>query len=293
MATIQSDRMPSSDIGALRQWTIRPGKAELDPDGFARRRRWERIVLGIGVPVVLLALWEIAFQLHWIDGRYFPGPSRIAETAVAMIASGQWLSDLGATTRTLFVGGGIGFVVGGLVGILLSSFRRVRHALEPTLGAIYTIPKVALLPLLLLIFGLGDLPQYILVGAAIFFIAWLSVMEAVLEIPEGYREASEAFGVRGLQMFRHVVMPAILPAVFVALRIAIGQAVLVVITVEYLVGQQGTGFRIWHSWSLFAADQMYVGIVTVALLGFVLQEVVKAVGSVAVPWSSGRMARSK
>jgi len=274
-------------------WEILPGRAETNPVGHARRRRWERRLLGVATPVVLLLMWELAYREGWINPQFFPGPSRIVDAAIDMIRSGQWFSDLRVTLKTLAVGGGGGFVAGAIVGTVLASFRLLRYALEPTLGSFYTIPKLALLPLMLLIFGLGDLPGQLLVGLGIFFISFLTVLEAVLEIPEGYREAAASFGVRGLTLVRHVVLPAITPALFVGLRISIGQAVLIVITVEYLIGTKGIGFRIWHSWSLFAADQMYVGIVTVALLGFLLQSIVKFIGAKVAPWSSGVAARDK
>jgi ABC-type nitrate/sulfonate/bicarbonate transport system permease component len=293
VTAVELDRTTAPEVTDRKVWDIAPGRAEIDPAGHARKVRWQRRLLGILTPVVLLVLWEVAFQVGWIDARFFPGPSRIAESAVEMIRSGQWFSDLGVTLRTIFIGGGGGFLAGALVGTILASFKRLRFALEPTLGALYTIPKLALLPLMLLIFGLGDLPGQLLVGLGIFFISWLTVLEAVLQIPEGYREAASSFGVRRLRAVRHVVLPAILPALFVGLRISIGQAVLIVITIEYLIGDKGIGFRIWHSWSLFAADQMYVGIVTVALLGFVLQSVVQFVGAKVAPWSSGNAARGK
>jgi len=276
-----------------RVWSIVPTNAEIDPLGFARRLRSKKLLLGLALPVVLVVLWEVASQLQWIDARFFPGPSRIAQSAVGMIASGQWFLDVGATLRTIVTASLAGFLAGGAVGMLMGSLATVRYLAEPILSAFYTIPKIALLPLMLLIFGVGDTPAYLLVGLGIFFISWISALEAVLAIPTGYREAAEAFGVRRWAMFWHVTLPAVLPAIVVALRIAIGQAVLIVIMIEYLMGKQGIGYRIWHSWSLFDANSMYVGIVTVALLGYALQFLVKALGTRLVPWSGGISAAEK
>ncbi|WP_172978310.1 ABC transporter permease [Microbacterium sp. SYP-A9085] len=276
-----------------RVWRITPTRAELDPVGHGRRRRRRKIMLGVLTPVVLLAVWELAAQLGWIDARFFPGPSRIFAAAIQMIASGQWFLDVAVTLRTIGTASLAGFLAGVIVGVLMGAVSTLRYLVEPTLSAFYTIPKIALLPLMLLIFGIGDTPGYLLVGLAIFFIAWISTLEAVLTIPTGYREAAEAFGVKGWRSFTHVVLPAILPAIFVALRIAVGQAVLIVIMVEYLMGANGIGYRIWHSWSLFDANTMYVGIVTVALLGYLLQLLVRAIGARLVPWSSGIGASEK
>ena len=210
-----------------------------------------------------------------------------------MLASGQWFTDVGITLRTILTASAAGFVGGIVIGVLMGALATIRYLAEPLLSAFYTIPKIALLPLMLLVFGIGDTPAYLLVGLGIFFISWITALEAVLAIPAGYREAAEAFGIGGIKMFRHVTLPAVLPAILVALRISVGQAVLIVIMIEYLMGKQGIGYRIWHSWSLFDANAMYVGIVTVALLGFGLQLIVKIVSSRLAPWAGGTSAAEK
>ncbi len=295
-ATSTTSRPVKSSEPEHRVWKIVPTKAETDPVRYARGMRATKIWLGVLTPVVLLALWEVAYQLDLIDGRFFPGPSRIVEAAVEMIGSGQWFKDVGRTLSTIATAGLLGFIAGVVVGVLMGALKYVRYLFEPVLSAFYTVPKIALLPLLLLIFGVGATPGYVLVGLAIFFIAWISTLEAVITIPGGYLEASEAFGVKRWREFAHVTLPAILPAVFVALRISVGQAVLIVVMVEYLIGSPqdgGIGYRIWHAWGLFDANSMYVGIVTVAVLGYLLQLLVKFVGAKLVPWASERAGGEK
>lgn len=285
MTTTTSPASKTSD-GQARVWRIVPTKAEISPSRYIRGLRQRKVWLGILTPVVLLVLWEVAARVGWIDARFFPGPSRIVVAAGEMIADGTWFSDVLVTLRTIATAGLVGFVIGMLLGVVMGAAPWLRHLLEPTLSAFYTIPKIALLPLMLLIFGVGDTPGYLLVGLAIFFIAWISTLEAVVKVPMGYREAAEAFGVKSWREFRHVTLPAILPAIFVALRISVGQAVLIVIMVEYLMGDKGIGYRIWHAWSLFDAETMYVGVVTVALVGYLLQLLVGFIGSKVAPWAS-------
>lgn len=103
------------------------------------------------------------------------------------------------------------------------------------------MPKLALLPLLLLIFGLGELPNVLLVGMTVFFLVWITCMEAVMTIPESYREAARSFGAGRWQMFAHVIWPAMLPQLFVAMRLSIGTAVLVIVGVEFVQADVGIG----------------------------------------------------
>ncbi|GAA0710855.1 ABC transporter permease [Dactylosporangium roseum] len=264
---------------------VAPTSRELDPVGHARRTRRYTTVLAITTPVVLLAVWQLAAIQEWIDTRFFPAPSRIAATAWTMTQNGTLADDVWTTLRALMIGFALGLFVGVATGVALGLSWIVRAALEPLLSALYTVPKLALLPLLLLIFGLGETPRILLVAIGVFFIIWISVVEAILDIPEGYKEAAESFGVRGWMCFTNVTLPAILPQIATGIRLAIGNAVLIIVGIEFVNGDSGIGYRIWHSWSLFAADQMYVGIITVALLGFLLSFLVQTTARLVIRWT--------
>lgn len=264
---------------------VAPTERELDPVGHARRTRRYKTLLASATPVVLIVVWQLAAIQEWIDTRFFPAPSQIARTAWRMIESGMLPSDVLTTLRTLAIGFALGLVTGVATGVALGLSWVARAALDPLLSALYTVPKLALLPLLLLIFGLGETPRILLVAIGVFFIMWISVVEAILDIPEGYRETAESFGVRGWMRFTNVTLPAILPQTFTGVRLAVGNAVLIIVGIEFVNGDAGIGYRIWHSWSLFAADQMYVGIVVVALLGFVLSFLVQTLARLIIRWT--------
>lgn len=269
---------------SVRQVTIRPGKLDVDPVGHARRQTRLFRTLGLLTPICFAALWELGASQGFIDTRFFPAPSMIARSGADMIQDGTLLNDVWMSTRRIVLGFALGVSVGVGLGILLGCFSVIRAALEPMFSAFYTIPKLALLPLLLLVFGLGELPKVLLVGLGVFFIMWISTLEAIVGVPAGYLEAAKAFGARGWTMFRHVTFPAILPSIFVGMRIAIGNAVLVLIGIEFVQSSDGIGYRIWHSWSLFAAQPMYVGIVTVALMGFAFTTLIKLAGRSVIRW---------
>lgn len=273
---------------AGRSCVVSPGRRERDPVGHARRTRYMKAVLGMGTPVVLLAFWQYAGSQSWIDTRFFPAPSSIADTAGTMIENGTLFDDVWTTTRALLIGFAMGLLAGLAMGVALGLSRVVRASLEPLFSALYTIPKLAILPLLLLIFGLGETPKILLVAIGVFFIIWITVVEAILDIPEGYLEAAESLGVHGWSRFTNVTLPAITPQVFVAIRLSIGNAVLIVVGIEFVNGDAGIGYRIWHSWSLFAADQMYVGMVTVALMGFLLTFAVQVASRLIIRWGPRR-----
>ncbi|MCX8572110.1 ABC transporter permease [Aminobacter sp. MET-1] len=266
--------------------TIKPGEAERDPRGYASKANRQETALAVATPVIFFILWEIFARAGVLDVRFFPAPSAIFMSAVEMARSGMLQQDVLASALRVLAGFAIGVISGLGAALLLGLSRLMRAALEPFLTALYTVPKLALLPLLLLIFGLGELPSVLLVGMTVFFLVWIQCMEAVLAIPENYREAARSFGAKGWVMFRHVTWPALLPQFFISMRIAIGTAVLVIVGVEFVQASQGIGYRIWHSWSLFQANRMYVGICTVALMGFLFSTLVRWLGRLMLPWTA-------
>lgn len=274
--------------------TIRPGEADRDPYGHAKRQKRQELGLAIATPLVFFAIWEVLGRTGLLDSRFFPAPSTIMVTAVEMARSGVLFSDILVSGLRIIAGFALGVVAGLAAALLLGLSRLSRAAFEPFLSALYTVPKLALLPLLLLIFGLGELPNVLLVGMTVFFLVWIQCMEAVLTIPESYKETARSFGASGWNMFWHVTWPALLPQLFIAMRIAIGTAVLVIVGVEFVQASQGIGYRIWNSWSLLQADRMYVGICTVALMGFLLSVLVRWIGRLALPWTqTGHGAKRK
>jgi NitT/TauT family transport system permease protein/sulfonate transport system permease protein len=128
----------------------------------------------------------------------------------------------------------------------------------------------------------------------VFFFLWSSVMEALASVSEGYREAAVSFRAGPWRRFCHVIFPAVLPQLFVAMRVSAGVSVLVLVGAEFVQGGNGLGYLIWNSWSLFLADRMYVGIVVVALMGVVFSMIIQAVGRLLTPWEAkGRRRRRR
>jgi sulfonate transport system permease protein len=280
-----------SDLNtAIREYA--PGAAERNLSQYLRRRYVRETTLGIAVPILLLILWQVGADLNWLDRRNYPPPTDLIEQGWKLINEGTLGHDILVTLRRVLIGFAIGTTAGVLLGFAMATSRNIRAALEPTLSAFYVVPKLALLPVFLTIFGFGEAPKVVLVAVTVFFFVWIDTMESVSSIPDGYREAAEVFGCSPWQMFVHVLMPAFLPRLFIALRIAIGVAVLVIIAAEFVVSRDGLGYLIFNSRQLFINGWMYVGIVCVALMGVILAAIVGRIGLLVTPWEA-RSRRSK
>jgi sulfonate transport system permease protein len=281
---VQLDTNPSLTRDSSRVTVTRTAKYTVEQRDKKQRRT---VILGriggISLPVVLLLLWEAGVALNRIDARFYPPPTEILNSLRSLLGS-RLPSDTWITLTRVMKGYLLGSTVGCAIGLLTGSFRAVRSFLESTLSAIYVIPNLALLPILILIFGIGDRAMIALCALSVFFYVWIGVMEAVVSVPNGYREAARSFEVTRRQMFLHVTFPATLPRVFVALRIGIGIAILVIIVSEFVIGRTGLGFLIFNSRLVFQNGAMFVGILAVAVLGLVAQALMLRVSAMLTPW---------
>ena len=253
-----------------------------------RRRSRTDLALSVATPVLLVGLWQLAADQHWIDPRIFTPPSQIAVAAGQLISAGTLLSDLGYTLARLLVGYAVGAAGGIVVGLLLGIVRPLRAALSPLFTALYAVPQIALLPLLLVIFGIGETPKVLTVVAVTFFVLEINALAAVRNLAPRLLEAGRAYGASGAKLFRHVLLPGALPQIFTGLRVSIALGLVVVTATEFVASNNGLGFLVWNSWNLFQPDQMYVGLVTIALVGVALTAIIGTIERVALPWMSHR-----
>jgi sulfonate transport system permease protein len=271
----------------MTELVYRPGRAELDPAGFRRRRRIVDLTLAIGVPALLIALWQVAASQGWVDRRFYPAPSDIVSHGRYMFAERDLWGHTWVSTRRILYGFAWGASVGVVLGVLMGRLRLVRVALEPMLMVLYTVPKLSLLPVFLIILGFRERPVIAVLAVTVFFFVWISTVTAVMGVPATYHDAARSFRTSRWGTFRHVVLPAAIPQIFVGLRIAAGVAALTLIGIEFVFapGNQGVGYVINQSRQLLLPQQAYVGIVIAALIGVVFTTTVRIIGRLLTPWA--------
>ncbi len=261
-----------------------------------RRHRWlgrRDLALAALTPLVLLLAWQVLATTGTIDDKLFPPPTRIASEAANLLRSGALTHDTLVTLRRLLLGYVAGAVLGVLSGLLMGTWRSANAALSPTFAALYALPKIAILPLLLLIFGLGETPKVLSVAITIFFVLQINTLAGVRQIDPRTLEAARSYGATGLKRFRYVIVPACTPAIFTGLKVATGLGVVVIIAVEFVASNDGLGFMIWNAWTLFQPDRMYVGLVVVAVLGAALTGLVTVIERASLPWQRASRPRRR
>ena len=247
-------------------------------------RRPPDLVLSVATPLVILVLWELAVRMGALDFRFFPAPSQIAVAAQKLLYTGELFVDIEATLIRIAVGFAIGASAGVFAGLVLGGVRLLRAMFEPILSGLYVIPKISILPLVMIIFGLGEGSKIAIVALATFFVVAINTIGGVRTIDPILVDAGRNFGASGYRMFRHVLLPATMPHIFTGLRIGAGVALLVVIAAEFVAADAGVGYLIWRSWTTLVTEQMYVGFVVIAAIGVILAWALGRLSWIVMPW---------
>jgi sulfonate transport system permease protein len=248
-----------------------------------------RVIVALILPAVIIGAWEVSASVGVVSRVFFPPPSRLAVALGDMTVSGRLWDNLAPTLLTVLIGFIIGGIAGFVVGLSLGSSPRLRAIFEPSMSAVYSIPKIALLPIFLAVFGVGPEAVVALVATSTFFYVWVYTMGAALRVPDSYLVAGRVFRASRSQVFWSIYAPSTLPEAFAGLRVGITVALLVTLTSEYVLGSRGLGYLIFGSRALGSYSESYVGIVLAGALGLVLQMLVVYLGKLLMPWHETRL----
>jgi NitT/TauT family transport system permease protein len=248
-------------------------------------RGFERVA-GIVTPLLLIVAWEIAGRFGLIDVRFFPPPSNIMHQVGVLLASGELVTNTLASLRRLALGMLLGGVPALLLGLAMGISRPLRAAINPLISATYPIPKSAILPLVLLIFGLGETSKVVMVALGAFYPIVINTMVGVVNLDRIYLDVGHNFRASRWQVFRTIALPGALPSIMAGIKLAAGMGLILIAISEMVAANDGIGFMIWNAWQVLTVDTMYVGLLVIAILGFVFSVVLDEIERWLIPWKS-------
>lgn len=272
-----AERRGSQEL--LRPELTRPGR-ERRPRGAA----------GVWVPTLAglaaLSLWEGAARLGFVSPLYFPAPTEVVTALWTSIVRGELGSNLWVTLTRVVPGLVIGVVPGLLLGVAMGRSRSVRRVVDPIIAAVHPIPKIALLPLFMIVLGIGEASRIAIVAIAAFFPMLINAMAGVRRISPLYFEVARNYGASRRKVFTRVVLPGSLPVVLSGLRLSANVAFLVTIAVEIVAADTGLGALIWLSWEVLRVELLYAVLVVISLFGMTLNLGLGGLASRLAPWQA-------
>ena len=246
----------------------------------ARRDR----LISVASPLLLLAVWEVCVRAAWVDARFFPAPSTILTTLLHLLESGELWTHTWASLQRLFWG----FLVGGVpalfLGIAMGLSRPLRAAIDPLIAATYPVPKSAILPLILLIFGLGEASKIAMVAIGMFYPICINAVTGVLEINKIYLDVAKNFRASRWQTFRSVALPGAMPFIMSGVKLGVGMGLILIAIAEMIGAKSGLGFMIWNAWEILSVETMYVGLMVIAVIGYAFSLALNELERWIIPW---------
>ncbi|MGN6031014.1 MAG: ABC transporter permease [Thermomicrobiales bacterium] len=251
-----------------------------------RQRRIAEIALTIAAPVLLLLIWEVLSRTKTINPLFWPPPSSLWDTAKTLWVKNDLWGDIRVSLGRILAGFVVGSVPGIVLGLLMGLFWPVRVFFMPLAAAIYAVPKIAILPLVIIALGIGEASKIAIVALSIFFLVALSTMSGVLELDATYRDVASNLGASRWELFWTVALPGALPAIFNGLRLALGFALIVIVGTEFLAADQGIGHMIWQNYQTLRIRQMFVGLIITGIMGWALTLCLDGIARLVMPWRS-------
>jgi len=219
------------------------------------------------LPAALVAFWQIAAHAGWLSSRILPEPWQVLTAFWSLAESGELWGHLRTSLWRAALGFGIGAGLGLLLGLLNGSSRRAETLLDTTLQMVRNIPALALIPLVILWFGIDETAKLFLLAVGVFFPVYLNTFHGIRSADQGLIEMARSYGLSGWALHRDVILPAALPAILVGVRFSLGLVWVLLIVAETISAQSGIGYMTMNAREFLQTDVVLVGILLYALLG--------------------------
>jgi taurine transport system permease protein len=255
-----ADAHPHAPAAALRQIEFRGGGFVVSP------RRGAALIAF----VVVIAAWEGASRAGWISPIFLPSPGNILSALYDLIASGALWVHVSVSLGRILVGWSLGTVCGLGAGFAIGIWSLSRAVGLPVVSALFPIPKIALLPLLILWLGIGEASKVATIALGVFFPTTIATFSAIDSVPRNLIRMAQSFNLPAVAILRKVVLPGALPGILSGFRITASIALILLVSAEMIGAEHGIGAFILQAGNLMQTDQLLAGVVVLSLLGLVI-----------------------
>jgi sulfonate transport system permease protein len=236
------------------------------------------------VPVLILIVWQALDSFGWINSRLMPSPIMVAEAFWQLLVTGQLLGNLWVSLVRVMIGLGIGVVLGTAFGLFAGLSRLGEDTIDSTLQMVRTLPHLALIPLFILWFGIGETPKIALIALGTVFPIYLNLFAGIRAVDRKIIEAASTLDLSRSEIIWNVVLPGALPSFLVGLRYAVGIAWLTLVVAEQVNANSGIGYLVMNARDFLETDVIFVGLIIYAILGLTTDQMVRAIERRALAW---------
>ncbi|ELY3997767.1 aliphatic sulfonate ABC transporter permease SsuC [Cronobacter sakazakii] len=236
------------------------------------------------LPVGIIAVWQLASQTGWLSTRILPSPESVVETFWRLTASGELWQHLAISSWRALVGFSIGGLIGLALGLISGLSRWGERLLDSSIQMLRNVPHLALIPLVILWFGIDESAKIFLVALGTLFPIYINTWHGIRNIDRGLLEMARSYGLSGFSLFRQVILPGALPSIMVGVRFALGLMWLTLIVAETISANSGIGYLAMNAREFLQTDVVVVAIILYALLGKLADLSARALERVWLRW---------
>jgi ABC-type nitrate/sulfonate/bicarbonate transport system permease component len=227
---------------------------------------------GTGAVLAALVIWELAWQMRWIDPLFMSGPSAIINRLwIELSGKGALLSQIGFTAQNFLYGFSLAVMMAVPLGIALGWYRIPRLILEPFINGLYAMPRIALVPLIIIWFGVGFKSNVFIVFLSAFFPILLNTIHGVKTTDRQLLRTAASFCASEWAIFATLVVPACVPFIVTGLRQGVAHGLIGVVVGEFLVGSRGLGYVVGQAGMMFQTDLLFAAVLIIATAGIMFQ----------------------
>ncbi len=245
---------------------------------------WRKIIS----PVVIVLIWEASSRLGWVVPYMLPPPTEILQTFIALLSSGTLMPHILSSLMRSLSGFVIGSALGIVTGMMIGWSRLFEDIADIPLQALRAVPKSALVPLIIIWLGLGEISKIFIVALPGFFMCLINTTSGVKGVDTLMIKAALSLGANNRQILREIVLPSALPMIFAGLRLGIVVSLVLLVIAEMVAADRGLGFFILESQRLWLVKEMFAGIITMSIIGFGLDRIMLIMESRMLKWHKGK-----
>ena len=236
-------------------------------------QRHEAGILGGGAVLLALGIWEGIWSAGWISPLFFSGPSAIAKQFWYALTQGTLLEDLAFSGMNFAIGFGIALVAGVVLGVIVGWYRRARLLMDPFLNALYATPRIAMIPLIIIWFGIDMWSKVFIVFLSAFFPILVNTVGGIRNLDNDLLRAARAFCASDWQIFKTLAVPGAVPFILTGVRQGVALGLIGVVVGEMFGGSKGIGFMVAYGGQTFQTDTLFVGVIIIAFAGMFLTSI--------------------
>ena len=243
----------------------------------------DRLTGWVAVAVVLIT-WEVLCRAFEVSSLYLPRPTQIAVALYDLFVHKEALKDLAVTLYRIFGGFALGLVFGIALGLAMAVSRRFRSVADVFIAALYPLPKITLIPLLIIWLGTGGPFMLTISALGALFPVIINTLLGVRQCDPGLVMTARDLGASERQIVRHVLLPAAVPSVFAGARLGLGVSIILVVAAEMVVGKLGLGARLYLAGQVLETETVFAVLVVLAILGIVVTKALDSLDALTSKW---------